>query len=165
MNNEGELKERGLTLETARQQAEDQQQWRTITEAPCATRHSGSWRRNKIKIIDVRHLFKTVFLLSVVTIKGTFFCVIRWLTLIIDLKSSAKSKFYCRFASRDFQPSSCVMKWCKLWQSSQTTAIVTLRNSTSPLLTQNSSLLDEYQHQQAKLLVKGQEMMLNVTQE
>jgi len=32
-----ELKECGLSLETARRWAEDRQQWRTLTEAPCAT--------------------------------------------------------------------------------------------------------------------------------
>ena len=33
-----ELKECGLTLKTARRQSEDRQQWRTLAEAPCATK-------------------------------------------------------------------------------------------------------------------------------
>ncbi|KAL9967989.1 hypothetical protein ACROYT_G026312 [Oculina patagonica] len=37
-----DLLERGLTMEAARQQAEDWQMWRSLTEAPRATRHSGS---------------------------------------------------------------------------------------------------------------------------
>ena len=34
---EKELKERGLTLETARRWAEDRQQWKSLVKAPCAT--------------------------------------------------------------------------------------------------------------------------------
>ncbi len=37
-----DLLEHGLTMEAARQQAEDRQMWRSLMEAPCATRHYGS---------------------------------------------------------------------------------------------------------------------------
>ncbi len=37
-----DLLEGGFTMEAARQQAEDRQMWRSLTEAPYATRHSGS---------------------------------------------------------------------------------------------------------------------------